>query len=190
MNKIVMSHDEILKASKKIGKSISKELSKEKRIPVVVGVMKGATNFMMDLIKYITPNIYIDYIQVSSYNGTTTTGKVILQKDLTFDIKNRTVVLVEDVVDTGISMSYLLDFLKDRYKPKRIILVALFDKKFRRKKKVKIDYAGKVLTGDDFLYGYGLDYMEVGRNLPDVYALNEKDVHELNKKIKAAELIK
>jgi len=190
MDRIIMSHEEILKACDEIGKKVSNELSKEERIPVVVGVMKGATNFMMDLIKYITTDIYIDYIQVSSYNGTSTTGQVILKKDLSFDIKNRTVVLVEDVVDTGISMSYLLDFLKDRYRPKKIILVALFDKKFRRKKEVKINYSGKVLTGDDFLYGYGLDYLEVGRNLPNVYALNNEEVHILDEKIKKAELIK
>lgn len=178
-----MSASEIQKVTKDIGKELTKVLSKEKRIPIVVGIMKGAMNFMMDVAKNIDCDFFTDFIQISSYNGTKTTGKVIMKRDLSFDIKGRTLVLMEDVIDTGISMQYLLDFLKERYQPKRIILVALFDKKCRRKVDVKIDYVGKTLLGDDFLYGYGLDYNELGRSLPDVYGLNAKEVAKLQDKI-------
>jgi len=183
MEKIIMSKNEIAEVTKRIGNQLSIELNNETRIPIAVGVMKGSMNFMMDVVKNINADIFTDYIQVSSYNGTNTTGRVILKRDLSFDIKDRTVILIEDVIDTGISMNYLLDFLKERYRPKRIILVALFDKTYRRKIKINIDYVGKVLDTDDFLYGYGLDYCELGRNLPEVYGLNQDEVNMLSKKI-------
>lgn len=185
MKKIIMSNQEIQLVCRQIGEKLTADLAHEKRIPIAVGIMKGAMNFMEDLVKNIGVDIFTDYIQISSYNGSNTTGKVILKRDLSFDVKNRTMILIEDVVDTGISMQYLLQFIKERYQPKRIILVALFDKKFRRKVDVKIDYVGKVLTGDEFLFGYGLDYNELGRNLADVYGLNSEEILQLQAKVKA-----
>ena len=184
MKKVILKHDEIQTICQDIGQKITNELTHEERIPIVVGIMKGALNFMTDLVKYINTNIFLDYIQVSSYNGTSTTGRVILKRDLSFDVNNRTMILVEDVIDTGISMNYLLHFIHDRYHPKRVILVTLFDKKCRRKMDVKIDYTGKVLEGDDFLFGYGLDYNEIGRNLPDVYGLDSSEIIALQDQIK------
>jgi len=183
MPQLVMSKAQIEAACKDIGTKLSKELKHEKRFPIIVGTMKGALNFMMDLIKYITVDCYTDFLQVSSYNGTKTTGKVILKRDLDIDVKDRTIVLVEDVIDTGISMNYLLQFLKDRYKAKRILVVTLFDKRFSRKMPVQIDYVGKVLEKDQFLYGYGLDFYEVGRNIPEVYTLSHDEILDLLAKI-------
>lgn len=184
MKKIIMSREEISKVCKDIGSKLNDDLKNETSIPVFVGIMKGSLNFMMDIVKHINRDIFVDFIQVSSYSGTKTTGKVILKRDLSFDIKDRTIVLIEDVIDTGISMNYLLDFIKSRYQPKRIVLVTLFDKKCRRKMDVKIDYVGKVLTGDDFLYGYGLDYCELGRNIDQVYGLNGDEIRQLDEIIK------
>ena len=181
--RIIFSKKDIEKITKDIGGKLTKDLSKEKRIPVICGIMKGSLNFMNDLIKNIKTDVFTDYIQVSSYSGNKTTGKVILKRDLTIDIKDRTLVLVEDVIDTGISMRYLIDFIKQRYQPKRILIVALFDKTYRRKEKIKCDYAGKTLNADDFLYGYGLDYNELGRHLPEVYGLNSDDVRKLQEKL-------
>lgn len=180
MSRIIFSKKDIMNAASRIGKQLTKELKNDKRIPVAVGIMKGSLNFMNDLIGCIDRYIFTDYIQVSSYSGTKTTGKVILKRDLSIDVKDRTIILIEDVIDTGISMNYLLDFLKDRYHPKRIILVALFDKTYRRKIPVHIDYVGKVLKDDDFLLGYGLDYCEIGRNLPEVRGLNAEDIHKID----------
>lgn len=184
MKKIVANNKQLQSVAKKIGRNLTKDLSREKKIPVVVGILKGSLNFMMDLVKNINLNVYTDYIQVSSYEGTNSTGKVKIKKDLSIDMKNRTLILVEDVIDTGISMKFLLDYLKKKHQPKRIILVALFDKKYRRKQEIKIDYVGITLKGDEFLYGYGLDYKELGRNLADVYALSKKEVLEIDKSLK------
>lgn len=183
MEHLILSKKQIAKITADIGHKLSKDLAKEKKIPVVIGIMKGSMNFMMDVMKNLEVDVFTDYIQVSSYNGTKTTGKVILKRDLSFDIKGRTVVVIEDIVDTGVSMNYLMDFLKDRYHPKRIILVALVDKRSRRKEKVKIDYAGMILKEDEFLLGYGLDYNELGRNLPEIYGLTNKEVRKLAGKI-------
>lgn len=180
MSQIIFSKKDITSAASRIGKQLTEELKADKKLPVAVGIMKGSLNFMHDLIGYINHPMFTDYIQVSSYSGTKTTGKVILKRDLSIDVKDRTIILIEDVIDTGISMNYLLEFIKDRYHPKRIILVALFDKTYRRKVPVHIDYIGKTLSNDDFLLGYGLDYCEIGRNLPEVYGLNAEDIHKID----------
>ncbi|MCQ2794125.1 MAG: hypoxanthine phosphoribosyltransferase [Bacilli bacterium] len=180
---LVMSRAEIQATTKRIGEALSKDLENEEHIPVVVGIMKGALNFMMDLAENIKPYVYTEFIQISSYAGTESTEKVTMSRGIDFKVDGRTLVLVEDVVDTGLSMKYLLDYIKEKYHPKRIILVALFDKRSRRKCEVKIDYVGKLITEDYFLFGYGLDYIEIGRNLPEVYAISPDEVKALLSKI-------
>lgn len=180
--KNVLSAKEINQITERIGTKISKDLAKEKQIPIVIGIMKGSLNFMMDLLKHIKVDVFTDYIQISSYNGTKSTGQVIFKRYPSFDLKNRTIVIVEDIIDTGISMNYLLEHIKEHYHPKKIILVALIDKRFRRKQKVNIDYVGKILNEDDFLCGYGLDYNELGRNFPNIYGLSKKEIENLDKK--------
>ena len=183
MKHLLVSREEIKQITKHIGECLTKDLENESTIPVVIGIMKGSMNFMMDIIENINLDVYLDYIQVSSYNGgTQTTGKVTLKRDLSFNIKNRTIVLVEDVIDTGISMNFLLHFLNEKYHPNKIILVALLDKRSRRQVDVKVDYAGKVINEDYFVYGYGLDYNELGRNLPEIYALTDEEIKELSEK--------
>ena len=182
MKNIILSSKQLDGICRKIAKSLDQELKNEKNIPVVVGVMKGSLNFMMDITKHMKSDLYTDFIQISSYSGTETTGKVVMKKDLSFNIENRTVVLVEDIVDTGISMHFLIKFLKDHYHPKRILLVTLLDKVCRRKVNVHIDYAGKVLKKDAFVLGYGLDYNEYGRNLPYVCALTKQEIKMIDKK--------
>ena len=99
------------------------------------------------------------------------------------DIKDRTVVVVEDVVDTGISMKYLIDHLNEHYQPKRIIICCLFDKEYARCEDIKIDYVGKVLKENCFLVGYGLDYNELERNVPYVYIAQPDDIDKWNEEI-------
>ncbi|MCQ2787303.1 MAG: hypoxanthine phosphoribosyltransferase [Bacilli bacterium] len=182
MKNIILSSKDLDRICRKIAKDLDKELKNEKNIPVVVGVMKGSLNFMMDLTKYMKTDLYTDFIQISSYSGTETTGKVVMKKDLSFNIENRTVILIEDIIDTGISMHFLIKFLKDHYHPKRILLVTLLDKVCRRKVKVHIDYAGMVMKNDAFVLGYGLDYNEYGRNLPYVCALTKQEIKMIDQK--------
>ncbi|MCQ2796318.1 MAG: hypoxanthine phosphoribosyltransferase [Bacilli bacterium] len=182
MKNIILSSKDLDKICRRIAKDLDKELKHEENIPVVVGVMKGSLNFMMDLTKYMKTDLYTDFIQISSYSGTETTGKVVLKKDLSFNIENRTVILIEDIIDTGISMHFLIKFLKDHYHPKRILLVTLLDKVSRREVKVHIDYAGMVMKKDAFVLGYGLDYKEYGRNLPYVCALTKQEIKMIDNK--------
>ena len=108
---IILSEEEIQNICNDFGKRLTEDLKNEEKTPLFLGVMKGALNFMFDLIKRIDRPIFTDFIQISSYAGVQTTGKINLKKDFDMDIKDRTVVVVEDVIDTGISMRYLIDHL-------------------------------------------------------------------------------
>jgi len=180
MKRIILSEEEIQEICKRLGNQITEDLKNETKTPVILGVMKGACNFMMDLIKNIKIPVYVDYIRLSSYDGMETTGKVNLVNDLSFDIQDRTVIIVEDVVDTGISMNYLVQHLNVKYAPKEVKICSLFDKVAARKKEVNIAYVGKVLNENVFLIGYGLDYNELERNLPYVYEAEKADVNRLD----------
>lgn len=180
MKEIVMSEKEIGEACKRIGKSLTQELSNEEKLPLFVCVMKGAMNFMVDLLKQVDVPLFEDYVQLQSYSGTQTTGQVLLKRDISTPIDGRTVVVVEDVVDTGLSMNFLLAHLKSVGKPKRIIVCALFDKKIARKVETQVDYAGRVLEENKFLLGYGLDYNGLKRNVPYVYVPTHEEVQEMD----------
>ena len=181
MRKVVFNETEIQGACERIANELMKDLRDDDKIPLFLGVMKGALNFFMDLTKRVDMPIYLDYIQISSYNGNKSTGNVQLLHDLRFDCEGRTVVIVEDIIDTGVSMNYLVKHIENKYHPKRIIVVALFDKINARTVPIRIDYSGKVLAQNDFLIGYGLDYKELHRNVPYVYIPDEEEYNELTK---------
>ena len=176
MKEMVMTEQEIYEACARLGKQISEDLKNEERIPLILGVMKGGVPFMMDLVKRIEIPVLFDFIQVSSYSGTSRSREVKLVKDITYDVTDRTIVLVDDVVDSGNSLIYLINHLKANYKPKKILTCALFDKVNAREVEMTVDYAGKVLTENKFLVGYGLDYNEIHRNVPYVFIPSEEDL--------------
>lgn len=137
---------------------------------VLIGVLKGAYVFLSDLARQMSIPAQVDFIGISSYGAdTSSSGKIRLTKDIDIDIKNKDVLIIEDIVDTGLTLSYIVEYLKS-FSPKTIKVCALIDKRERRKSKVKIDYACH-LTDEGFLVGYGLDYSEDYRNLPDIYHL-------------------
>lgn len=187
MREMVMTHEQILQAAKKVGEKLNLELANEEKIPVFIGVMKGAIHFMADLLKNINIPVFVDYIQVSSYFGTERTGQINLVKDLTYDIKDRTIVIVEDVIDTGLSMEYLVNHLKAKYQPKKVIIAALFDKIYARKNDIKCHFSGYVLQENKFLVGYGLDYKELFRNLPYVFIPDDEDIKNWDEAINKSE---
>lgn len=182
-NKIILSEEEILVICKRIGAQLTERLKSEERTPLFLGVMKGALNFMFDLIKRVDRPILTDFIQISSYSGTQSTGKILLKREFETEIKNRTIIIIEDVIDTGVSMKYLVEHLKQHYEPKQILICSLFDKIYARKADIKIDYVGKVLTENFFLVGYGLDYNEIERNTPYVYVAEQEDIDKWNEEI-------
>ena len=138
--------------------------------PVFVGVLKGSFVFMADLMRFIDINCLIDFMAVSSYGrGTTTTGAVSITKDLGNDIQDRHVIIIEDILDSGVTLSYLKNYLSVR-KPASVAICTLLDKPSRRKADIKPDYTGFECP-DAFIVGYGLDYAEKYRNLPYIGVL-------------------
>ena len=181
--KLVMSEEEIALATERVGKEISQVIKDEKRIPILIGVLKGSVNFLVDLMKHIDVPIYTDYMQIRSYEGTNSTGTIQLLKDVSFDLKNRVVIIVEDIVDSGLTMDFLINHLS-LHNPKKVYVCSLIDKVNARKIPVKVDFVGKTLEQNDFLIGYGLDYNDLCRNLPYIYSATPEDVDRLNKILK------
>ena len=142
----------------------------------LVGVLKGSVFFLTDLAREISGDISLDFIAVSSYgNRTETSGEVKLTRDLDSSIEGKTVIIVEDILDTGMTLQYLLRVFEQR-KPRRIRVAVLLDKPERRIAKVRADYVGFTIP-NEFVVGYGLDYAERYRNLRDVgvLALGKKE---------------
>src|SRR5579863_5536911 len=136
----------------------------------LVCILKGACFFLADLARSIERDVVVDFMGISSYGrGKTTSGAVKLTKDLDMTIEGADVLLVEDIVDTGVTITYLMNVLQQR-KPRSIRIAALLDKPDRRQRPVKVTYVGFQIP-DEFVVGYGLDYAERYRNLRDVCVL-------------------
>ena len=139
----------------------------------LVGVLKGGFMFMADLIRAMTPRVSLDFIAVSSYaKSTRSSGEVRLLKDLDFGLQGRHVIIVEDIVDTGLTLTYLQDILRAR-SPKTLRTACLLSKPSRRQVDVAVEYIGFTIE-DRFVVGYGLDYAERYRNLSYIAVLNEE----------------
>ena len=159
----LLSTDEIAARVKEMGAQISADYADKKIL--MVGVLRGAVIFMSDLARAISVPVAIDFMAVSSYGvSTTSSGIVRIMKDLDEEVAGRHILVVEDIIDTGLTLNYLLDNLRSR-KPASIRLATLLNKQERRRKDVHVDYIGFNIP-DHFVVGYGLDYAEQYRNLP------------------------
>jgi hypoxanthine phosphoribosyltransferase len=164
----LISSADIQQKIREMGKQIRRDFPGEHLI--LVGVLKGAVLFLADLARQIPGEVTFDFIAVSSYGkDTKSSGQVKLNKDLDSSIEGKVVIVVEDILDTGLTLQYLLRVLQQR-KPKSLKVAALLDKQERRVADVRADYVGFVIP-DEFVVGYGLDYAERYRNLPDVGVL-------------------
>ena len=168
--RILLRSSAVQKRVREMGLQISKDF-KGQRVHLI-GVLKGAAIFLSDLIRQIRVDVSLDFMAVSSYGkGSRTSGQVRLIKDLDTSIEGLNVIVVEDILDTGLTLGYLLRVLQQR-KPKSLRIAALLDKPERRiKKDVKADYVGFQIP-NEFVVGYGLDYAERYRNLKDVCVLS------------------
>ncbi|CAN5860982.1 hypoxanthine phosphoribosyltransferase [soil metagenome] len=152
-----------------IARELDEEYADDK--PLVVGVLKGAVTFMVDVMNAMTIPLEIDFLAISRYGkATTSSGVVRIMKDLTEEIEGRRVILVEDIVDSGLTLKYLLDLL-ERRNPRDIRVVALLKKNKSDAEKVQVDRVAFEIP-DEFVVGYGLDYAEAYRNLPYVAILD------------------
>lgn len=168
MEYILFTEEQIRDRVKEMGAAITEKYAGTD--PVFVGVLKGSFVFMADLMRAVDLKCSMDFMAVSSYgNGSVTTGAVKINKDLNQDIEGKHVIIVEDILDSGVTLSYLLGYLQNR-KPASIEIYTLLDKPDRRKRDVKTAMSGFVIP-DAFVVGYGLDYAEKYRNLPYIGVL-------------------
>ena len=168
VEQVLLTADQIQQKVQQLGALISQQY--EGKNPVLVSVLKGAFVFLADLGRAVTIPCSVDFMVASSYGqGTKTRGSVKIIKDLDTVIQGRHVIVVEDIVDSGVTLSHLLAMLKLRA-PASLKLVTLLDKPARRQAQVQVDWSGFQVP-DAFLVGYGLDYAEKYRNLPDICIL-------------------
>jgi hypoxanthine phosphoribosyltransferase len=164
---VLISSEDIRQRVAELGEQISKDYGD--RPVVLVGVLKGSFIFMADLIRHLTCPLRIEFIGTKSYNGSSSSGEVQLTKDLDKPIQGEDVLLVEDIVDTGLTLNYLQHMLAQR-SPLSVRTVAFLDKPSRRRIEVQADYVGFVID-DRFVVGYGLDFDQKYRNLSDLCLL-------------------
>jgi len=170
VREILITEEQLEKRIAELGKSMTKDY--EGKDLFVVGVLKGANIFMSDLIRKIDLPMHMDFMAVSSYGmSTESSGTVRILKDLDFSIEGKDVLIVEDIIDSGLTLKYLTRILMER-KPSSLKICTLLDKPDRRKVDLEIDYIGFKIP-DAFIVGYGIDFAENYRNLPYVAILKE-----------------
>ena len=171
INELLYTEQQIQQRVAEMGEQISKDFAG--RNPLVVCVLKGAFMFLSDLMKRITIPVELDFMAISSYGASTkSSGVVKIIKDLDIPVDGRHVLIVEDIIDSGLTLSYLIDVL-ERRNALTVTVAAMFDKPARRTVDLKADYTGFTLP-DGFVVGYGLDYAEKYRNLPYLGILKEE----------------
>ena len=166
--KVLLTREQIARKVAELGERITQDFSGESL--VLIGVLKGATIFLADLARQIKLDVTFDFIAVSSYgNSKQQSGEVKLMKDVDHSMEGKNIILVEDILDTGLTLTYLKNLLLG-HQPKAVKIAALLDKVSRRTQPIHGDYVGFEIP-DEFVVGYGLDFAERYRNLPEVCIL-------------------
>lgn len=174
IKEVLISEEEIQKRIKELGAVLTEEY--QDRFPLVIGVLKGAMLFMSDIVKNMDIHLEMDFMDVSSYgNSTVSSGEVKIIKDLNTSVEGRDIIIIEDIIDSGLTLNYLVELLHYR-KAKSIKIVTLLDKPTGRKVDLYADLVGFDVP-DAFVVGYGLDYAERYRNLPYIGVL-KPEVYE------------
>lgn len=166
--KLLLTSIQINEIVETIANNISNDFKKQEI--VLIGVLNGSFIFLADLIRKIKCNCVVDFIGISSYNDTATSGKIILTKDINIDLHNKNVIIVEDVVDTGNTITFLKKYFTGKG-VKSLKICSLVNK--IKKHNINVDYWGIELY--DFIVGYGFDYKYYYRNLPNIYCIKEKE---------------
>ncbi len=171
IEKVLISEEELQEKVKELGKQLTEEY--QDCFPLAIGVLKGAMPFMADVLKRVDAYMEMDFMDVSSYgNSTVSSGEVKIVKDLDTKVEGRDILIIEDIIDSGLTLSYLVELFRYR-KAKSIKIVTLLDKPSGRKADIKADYVGFIVP-DEFVVGYGLDFAEKYRNLPYIGVLKPK----------------
>jgi len=166
---ILFSRDKIQRRVKELASQISRDYAGRELI--MIGVLRGAFIFMADLIREITIPCRVDFARLASYGaGSDSSGKVVMTKDIETSIKDKDILIVEDILDTGLTLQYFVDWLKER-NPRSLKTCVFLDKRKRRKVSFEADYIGFTIE-EGFVVGYGLDFNEQYRFSPDIYVIN------------------
>ena len=174
ISRVLLTEEQLREKVSELGAQLTEDY--RGKTPLFLGVLKGCFVFMADLMRAVDLPCGIDFMAVSSYgSGTTTTGAVRITRDLSRDIEGEDVIIVEDILDSGVTLHYLRDYLTRR-RPASVRIVTLLDKPERRRADVRADYCGFTVP-DEFGVGYGLDYAERYRNLPYIGIL-KPEVYE------------
>ena len=170
IKKILINEKQLREKTIELGKQISSDYRGLN--PILVTVLRGGIVFLCDLIREISIPISMDFLSISSYSGQEQTGVVRILKDLDENIEKKHVILVEDIIDTGLTLNYIVGMLNER-KPNSVKICTLLDKKVRRIIDIHIDYIGFEIP-DEFVVGYGMDFNQSYRNLPFIGTLKEE----------------
>lgn len=169
-NEVLYSQEQIKERVRELAGQISRDY--EGKELIVIGVLKGAFIFMADLIRCLTIPCRVDFVRLASYGAeAVSSGKVVMTKDIETSIKDQEILIVEDVVDTGLTLSFLINWLQER-NPRSLKVCAMLDKRQRRQVPFEADYVGFTIE-DEFVVGYGLDFNEKARFLPDICVVTE-----------------
>lgn len=167
--RVLIPAEEIDKAVSRVAEQLNERY--KGRTPIFLGVLSGSFLFLADLVRKVDFDNQLAFVKISSYQGTDSTGTVKRHMGINFDIEGRDIIIIEDIVETGHSMTYLLDYLKPM-NPASISICTLFFKPDKFLYEYDIDYTA-LSIGNEFIVGYGLDYNQLGRNLKDIYVIDE-----------------
>ena len=170
--KLLLSESEIKKRVKELADTISDDY--KDKSPIFIGILNGCYVFMADLLRELSIGVEVDFVKIRSYDGDSSTGTIKFRKDISADIDNRHVVIVEDIIDSGFTINFLVNRLKESG-PKSVSVATVLYKKKVAKLDFEVDYVGFVIP-PEFVVGYGLDYNEKYRNLKDVMVMEPKDI--------------
>ena len=170
--KLLLSESEIKKRVKQLADKISKDY--KDKTPIFVGILNGSYVFMADLLRELNIQVEVDFVKIRSYDGDSSTGTIKFRKDISADIDNRDVIIVEDIIDSGFTINFLVNRLRESG-PKSVTVATALYKKEVAKLDFEVEYVGFEIP-PEFVVGYGLDYNERYRNLKDVMVMEPEDI--------------
>ena len=177
MEKLILTEVEVEAICEKLAHEMDKQMDKdESNLPILLGIMNGALPFMYQLVKSIEHPNQIDTMQVSSYNGTASTGELIIKKKPERNLEGKDVYIIEDIIDTGLTMHLLRKYIMDTYHPRHLYVVIMIKRQVDKPHFQEVaDFTGIVLEEQRYIVGYGFDYHGIGRCLPYVFVPSEDD---------------
>ena len=170
--KLLISENEIKDRVKKLGKKITKDYEGKK--PIFIGILNGCYVFMADLLREVKLDVEVDFVKIRSYEGDSSTGTIKFRKDISADIDGRDIIIVEDIIDSGFTINFLVKRLRNSG-PKSVAVASILFKKEVAKLDFEVDYVGFEIPSE-FVVGYGLDYDEKYRHLKDVMVMESEDI--------------